>query len=160
MRGVGPTPHRVWRYSVLAWVFLVAWASARAVLPWHLGIGGMIGMIGDLTGIHNIFLLYARSNAASAAVLVFGVFAPLAAAFDYIARGRTSRAINVLLGAALAVPALNLMLWWNGTSIANLMHHGIGIGSLLWLPLAGMIVGLGVRHRKPVGPLTRISHHV
>jgi hypothetical protein len=151
MRGVDSTPHRVWRYAVLAWVFLVAWASARAVLPWHLGIVGMLGMIGEMRGVHKPLLAYASSYAAPMALFTFGMIAPLATAIDHMTRGRTSRVVNVLLGGALAVAVISVVLWWEGSSIEYLLAHH-GSGPLLPLPLTGMIVGLGMRHRKSARP--------
>jgi hypothetical protein len=113
----------------------------------------MLGMIGEMRGVHKLLLAYASTYAAPMAVLVFGVFAPLATLIDYMTGRRTSRVVNVLLGAALAVPVLGVVLWWEGSSVEYLLAHVNGIGPLLPLPLTGMIVGLGMRHRKSVRPL-------
>ena len=145
-------PHRVWRYAVLAWVVLIAGPTVHAVLRWQMGVG----RDSDMSGVHELILTFLIVLAGPMAALAFGVFAPLAVSIDYISKARTSRFVNMLLGATLSVPALVLtvmVVGWpmNGSvSIAGLQR---AMGLFTALPLAGMAVGLGMRHRAS-GPST------
>ena len=147
MRGMDAAPHRVWRYAVLAWVALIAGPTGHAAIRWQMGVGRDI----DMSGVHELVFMFALAFATPMAALAFGVFAPLALGIDHIMNGRTPRFLNVFLGATLSVPALIVTVIVGGwpmkaaPSVATLQR---AMGLIAALPLAGMIVGLGVRHRS------------
>jgi hypothetical protein len=141
MRDMDPAPHRVWRYTVPAWMILLGAPLLLAVARWQMGVDRDI----DMSGVHELVFLFLIAFSAPTAVLAFGVFAPLAVGLDSIAKGRTSRFVNVLLGAALSLPVLVLTVivaGWPRRGSAS--YAAVLIAALL---LAGMTVGLGLRHR-------------
>lgn len=147
-------PHRIWRYAGLAWIGLIAVPTVHAVRLWYLGSG----RDSDMSGVHELILMFLMVLSAPMAALAFGVFAPLAIVIDRIADGRTSRFVNILIGAALAAPALFVTVVvvgpqhdWMGV-LAVVRHPDRAIGLFAALPLAGMIVGLGLRHRRSTAP--------
>ena len=148
MRGMDAAPHRVWRYALLAWVALLAGPIVHAAMRWQMGVG----RDADMSGVHELVLTFLIVLSVPMAALAFGVFAPLGVAIDSLTRGRTSRLVNVLLGATLSVPACIVTMSVVGgemkgvLSSANLQR---AMGLFAALPLAGMIVGLGLRHRRP-----------
>jgi len=159
MRGVVAAPHRVWRYAVLAWVTLIAGPTGHAAIRWQMGVGRDI----DISGVHELVFMFALAFAAPMAALAFGVFAPLAVGIDHIMNGRAPRFVNVILGAALSVPALIVTVMvagWTMKGVPAVATLQRAMGLIAALPLAGMIVGLGVRHsrstvacRQPPRPL-------
>lgn len=147
MRGMDAAPHRVWRYAVLAWVALITGPTGHAAIRWQMGVGRDI----DMSGVHELVFMFALAFAAPMGALAFGVFAPLAVGIDYIMNGRTPRFVNLILGAALSVPALIVTVivgGWRMEGIAAVATLQRAMGLIAALPLAGMIVGLGMRHRR------------
>ena len=142
--------HRIWPCAFLAWVALLLVPVAYEAVQWERGIGRDPDMsgVGELVG----FLLFMLSL--PMALLAFAVFAPLAIGIDYIAKGRTTRFVNALIGAALCAPALVVSVvasGWPEHSLSDAMavirDPGRAAGFVAALPVAGMIVGLGLRHR-------------
>jgi len=150
-------PHQVWRYAGLAWVALISVPTAYAVLRWQVGLGRDV----DIHGVDELILMFLLVLSAPMAALAFGVFAPLAIVIDRIASGRTSRFVNVLIGAALSAPALVVTVVVGGSKhdlrgiVAAIRHPDRAIGLFVALPLAGIIVGLGLRHRRSTAPKVR-----
>jgi hypothetical protein len=142
MRGMDAAPHRVWRYAVLAWFALIAGPTAHAAIRWQMGFGRDV----DMSGVHELVLVFVIVFAAPMAALAFGVFAPLAVALDYIVNGRTPRFVNLLLGAMLSGPALIVTVMVAGWPMRGSASAAVMLVATLLL--AGMIVGLGVRHRR------------
>ena len=145
--------HQVWRYSGFAWVVLLALPTAYGAVRWEMGLG----RDSDMAGVHELILVFLITLAAPMAALAFGVFAPLAIAIDHIAKGRTTRSINALLGASLSAPALVvtlLVVGWPDHFVDAFTsgHLRRAIALILALPLAGVIVGLGLRHRRATPP--------
>ena len=145
-------PHRVWRYAVLAWMILLAGPIILAVVRWQMGVDRDI----DMTGVHELVFMFLIAFSAPAAVLAFGMFAPLAVGLDSIAKGRTSRFVNVLLGATLSLPVLLITVLVAGwPRRGSTSYAAVLVAALL---LAGMTVGLGLRHRgSPRSSLIRPS---
>lgn len=140
-------PHRVWKYAALAWVALIAGPTVNAAIRWQMGVG----RDSDMTGVHELVFTFLIVLAAPMAALAFGVFAPLAVGIDYLMRGRSSRFVNVLLGAILSVPALIVTVivgGWPGKGVPSVAGLQRALGLIAVLPVAGMIVGLGLRHRR------------
>ena len=140
-------PHRVWRYAVVAWAALIAGPTGHAAIRWQMGVGRDI----DMSGVHELVFMFALAFAAPMAALAFGVFAPLAVGIDYLLKGRASRFVNVLLGATLSVPALIVTVivgGWPMTGAPSVVSLRRAMGLIAVLPLAGMIVALGVRHHR------------
>lgn len=142
---------RVWFYTGVAWVALVLIPVAYAAVQWERGIDRDVDMtgVGELIG----FLLFILS--VPMAALAFGVFAPLGIALDVMLKGRTSRVVNVLLGAVSTGPAIFATVWvtgWPGHSLPDVItafrHSPDRAPQIVAATLmAGMIVGLGLRHR-------------
>jgi|SRR4051812_10003024 hypothetical protein len=157
MRDMDAEPHRIWRYAGVAWIGLIAVPTLYAVRLWYVGPG----RDPDMNGVHELILTFVMVLSAPMAALAFGVFAPLAIVVDRIVNARTSRFVNLLMGAALAAPALVVTIAvvgskhdWRGILTA-IRHPDRAIGVLVALPLAGIIVGLGLRHRKSPAPTVR-----
>ena len=150
MRQMDAEPHRIWRYAGVAWIGLIAVPTVQAVRLWYLGPGRDV----DMSGVHELILTFLMVLSAPMAALAFGVFAPLAIVIDRIANGRTSRFVNLLMGAALSAPALVVTLVVVGSKhdltgiLSAIRHPDRAIGLFVALPLAGIIVGLGLRHRR------------
>ena len=150
-------PHSIWRYAGLAWIGLIAVPTVQAVRLWYMGPG----RDPDMSGVHELILTFLMVLSAPMAALAFGVFAPLAIFIDRIANGRTSRFVNVLMGAALSAPALVVTVVVVGSKhdltgiLAAIRHPDRAIGLFVALPLAGIIVGLGLRHRRSSAPKVR-----
>ena len=144
--------HRVWRYAALAWMMLVVVPTSYAVIRWQMGLG----RDPDMSGVGELILLFLFVITVPMAALAFGVFAPLAIAYDYVAKGRTPIYLNVFVGAVLAAPALVVSVVAVGwpqhdvrQSMAALRHIDYRAdGFAMALLLGGMVVGLGVRHRR------------
>ena len=150
--------HRIWPYTVLAWFALVAVPTAYAAAQWQMGIG----RDPDMSGVGELVLSFLFIVTLPMAALAFGVFAPLALAVDYLVNGRTSRLVNVLLGAVLSAPALFvtvLVTGWPERSMEEVMtarrHPARATGIVAATLVAGMIVGLGLRHREQHGSTRR-----
>ena len=151
MRRMGAKHHRVWFHTGVAWVALVLIPIAYAAVQWERGIDRDADMtgVGELVG----FLLFILP--VPMAALAFGVFAPLGITLDVMLKGRTSRVVNVLLGAASAGPAIFAAVWvtgWPGHSLPDVIiafrHSAERAPQIVAATLvAGMIVGLGLRHR-------------
>jgi hypothetical protein len=155
VRGMHAAP-RVWRHAVLAWLVLIAGPTGNAAVRWQMGVGRDI----DMSGVHELILAFVIVFAAPMAALAFGVFAPLAVGIEYVLQGRASRFVNALLGAALSLPAFVvtvLVVGWPQQVFASAANLQRAIGFLAALPLAGMIVGLGMQHRGSMAPVTRRS---
>ena len=141
-------PHHIWRQAALAWIALVAIPTAYAVIRWQMGLV----RDPDMSGIGELIFTFVIILAAPMAALAFAVYAPLALAVDRIAKGRTRRVVNVMLGAMLAVPAVLVTMIVLGAPRHGLAH---AVSQIAWprpalgvfaaLPAAGMIVGLGLR---------------
>jgi hypothetical protein len=132
--------HRVWRYAGLAWIVLIAGPTARAVVRWQMGVDRDV----DMSGVDELIFTFLIVLAVPMAALAFGVFAPLAIGIDNLIKGRTPRLVNVLLGAALSVPALIVIVLVVGSPMNGATPMAVALLASL-LP-AGMIVGLGLRH--------------
>ena len=127
---------------------------AYAGWEWHHGIHRDADHFSELAG----FLAFVFTLPMAA--LAFGVFAPLAIALDRLLRGRTARAVNVLLCMMLAAPAFFVTVYvagWPEHSVAQavgaLRHLDRDRGFVLAHVFAGAIVGFGLRH-----PRQRVSH--
>jgi hypothetical protein len=143
--------HRVWRATALAWITLVAVPTGYAAIRWQMGLG----RDPDMTGVSELIVFLLIVLTVPMAALAFGVLAPLAIAYDYIAKGRTPMYLNVLFGAALSAPALAVSVVAVGwpqhdvrQSMSVLRHLDRAPDFVAALLLSGMIVGLGVRHRQ------------
>ena len=139
--------HRVWGYAALAWLVLIAGPTVNAAVRWQMGLG----RDSDMSGVHELVLTFIIVFSVPMAALAFGVFAPLAVAIDHLLRGRTSRGVNVLLGAVLSLPAfivIVLVVGWPRPVFASAASLQRAMGLLAALPLAGMTVGLGLQHRR------------
>jgi hypothetical protein len=135
-----PEPHRVWRYASVAWLFLIAVPTASAAIFWQLGIA----RDQDMSGPGELVVLVLLVLVVPTAILAFAVLAPLAVGVDRLVRGRTPRAVNLLIGMALAASVV-------AAGVLVFPPRGFTpMGrALLWaMPAAGMIVGLGLRHRQ------------
>jgi hypothetical protein len=115
--------------------------------------------------------------AVPAAIVVFALLAPLAITTDSVLRGRMTRLINVVLGAALGVAAFTL--YFAGSALLQLptpftprrmIADGASLNALYRIlaapetsfilaqtvviltsfSVAGMLVGLGLRHRAAI----------
>jgi hypothetical protein len=139
-------PHRVWQFTTVAWVALIAGPIIQAVIRWEMGVDRDI----DMSGVHELIFMFLIVFSAPMAALAFGVFAPLALAIDHLTKGRTSRFVNVLLGATLSLPALLLIVMVAGWPRRGSASHAMVLVAVLLL--AGMIVGLGLRHRGSTPP--------
>ena len=149
--------HRVWRYAALAWITLVAVPTGYAVIRWQMGLN----RDPDVTGATELIPLFLLVITVPMAALAFGGLAPLAIAYDHVAKGRSPTYLNVLVGTALAAPALVVSVVAAGwpqhdvrQSLSALRHLDRADGFLMALLLGGMIVGLGVRRRQ------RAARHV
>ena len=149
-------PHHVWRFTAIAWLALVAVPTAYAMMRWQMG-GGRDP---DMSGVGELVSTFVFFLTVPMGALAFGVFAPLAIAIDYIAKGRTTRFVNLLLGVALAVPALVIAVvvsGWPEHSLSDAMtairHSERAPGFLAALALAGIIVGFGLRRAQVRVPI-------
>jgi hypothetical protein len=135
-----PESHRVWRYAGLAWLLLIAIPTASAAIFWRLGIG----RDPDISGAGELLIMILLFLLVPAAVLAFAVLAPLAVGVDRLVRGRTPRSVNLLIGLALAASVV-------AAGMLAFPPRGftpVGRALLSAMPFAGMIVGLGLRHRR------------
>ena len=159
------THHRIWAFSLLAWVALVVMPTAFISISW------MLGGPGRDSSVPNVFDLFpfAFFFMVPAAILVFALLVPLAIATDRTLRGRTPRLLNIALGGALGVAAFTLFFLGSALlqiptpfSSRRMIADGVSLNTLygilaapqtapLLTPLAvvagGMLVGLGLRHR-------------
>lgn len=147
--------HLVWPFAALAWAALVLVPLAYAGWEWQHGIH----RDPDIQYFSELAWMLAFVFALPMAALAFGVFAPLAIALDALLRGHTPRAINVVLCALLAAPALFVTVYvagWPEHSVAQalgaLRHLDRARGFVAGHVVAGAIVGLGLRH-----PCQRLS---
>ena len=145
-------PHRVWRYAALAWIALITIPTAYAVIGWQMGLD----RDPDMSGAGELIALFLVVITVPMAALAFGVFAPLAIAYDHVVKGRTPTYVNVLFGAALSAPALVVSVVAVGwpqhdlrQSMSVLRHLDRAPGFETALLVGGMIVGLGVRCPLP-----------
>jgi hypothetical protein len=135
-----PEPHRVWRFAGVAWLFLIAVPTASSAIFWQLGIG----RDQDMSGPGELSILVLLVLIVPTALLAFAVLAPLAVGVDRLVRGRTPRSVNLLIGLALAASVVAAgMLAFPPRGFAP-----AGRALLSAMPFAGMIVGLGLRHRQ------------
>jgi hypothetical protein len=140
--------HRVWRYTALAWITLVAVPTGYAAIRWQMGLG----RDPDMTRVSELISFFLFVLSVPMAALAFGVLAPLAISYDYIAEGRMPIHLNVLFGAALSAFALVVSVVATGwpehdlrQSISVLRHLDRAPDFVAALLLSGMIVSLGVR---------------
>jgi hypothetical protein len=143
--------HLVWPFAALAWAALVLVLIAYAGWEWQHGIH----RDADIQHFSELAWMLAFVFTLPMAALAFGVFAPLAIALDTILCGRTPRAINVVLCAILAAPALFVTVYvtgWPEHSVAQalgaLRHLDRARGLVAGHVVAGAIVGLGLRHPR------------
>jgi hypothetical protein len=154
--------HRVWAFSLLAWAALVTIPTAFISMSW------MLGIITD-SSVPNVFDLFPFAFLFSlpAAIVVFALLVPFALAADHGLRGRTTRTMNIALGAALGI--MTFAVFFAGSALLRLptpftprriIADGASLDTLsrmLTAPQAaaivamfvvsGMLVGLGLRHR-------------
>jgi hypothetical protein len=157
----------------LAWVALVAIPTAVVSIAWMLGID----RDSSVSNVFELALLFIFFLPVPAAVAVFALLAPLAITTDHVLRGRTTRLINVVLGAALGVAAYTL--YFAGSALLRLptpftprriIADGASLDTLyriltapqtpfMWAVAAvvltcfvvgGMLIGLGLRHRASI----------
>jgi hypothetical protein len=157
-----PAPgHRIWSHALAATVVMVSVPTLAATIAWYVNPSWRDI---DMDGVHELILTFVMFLSLPALILSFGILAPSAIALDRVARGRTSRAANLLFGSVLAVPALAVFLiggaflrsgphldafvegFKRPGSVA--VHQPVRALVLLALfALAGIIVALGMRHR-------------
>lgn len=147
--------HRVWPYAAVAWATLVVIPITYHAARWQMHFG----RDPDVNGVSELVSLLLFIFTVPMAALAFLVFAPLAIAADYIIRGRTSRLVNALFGAALALPANFVSVFVTGWPehtfdeiMAAFRHPERAPAIAAATLLAGTIVGLGLRHSRPAPP--------
>ena len=153
--------HRIWTFAALAWVALVVLPTTVVAVRWQLGVDRDV----DMSGVHELILFFILVSSLPAAIVAFALLAPLAIAVDRAIRGRTPRAVNVVLGGVLGVPAFLLFL--SGSAILALSGRLEGQTSAnIWrvfheprtalivamFVASGMLVGLGLRHHSATDP--------
>ncbi|HEX6974433.1 MAG TPA: hypothetical protein VF147_08530 [Vicinamibacterales bacterium] len=138
-----PEVHRVWRCAVLAWLLLLAIPSASAAIFWQAG-GGRDP---DMSGPGELVILTLLALTIPAAALGFAYLGPLAVAADRLAGGRTPRAVNLLIGVALSAPVV--LVGMLGAPARGLTPMGRAL--LATMPIAGLIIGSGLRYRRSAG---------
>jgi hypothetical protein len=154
--------HRIWTFAVLAWVALVALPTTIVAVRWQLGIDRDV----DMSGVHELITFFMLVSSLPAAIVAFGLLAPLAIAVDRAIRGRTPRAVNFVVGGVLGVPGFLLFL--SGSAILELMGGNLEgpISANVWrvfqnprtaaivlmFVVGGMLVGLGLRHHSATDP--------
>lgn len=156
--------HRVWAFSLLAWAALVAIPTTVVSVAWMLGIS----TDSSVPNVFDLAMLFIFMLPVPAAIVVFALLVPLAIATDHALRGRTTRLINIVLGAALGVAAFGLYFVGSallqfptpftprrmiagGASLNTLLHRTLAepqtAAILAFFVVSGMLVGLGLRHR-------------
>ena len=158
------THHRIWAFSLLAWVALVVIPTTVVSVAWMLGIT----TDSSVPNVFDLAILFLFMLPVPAALVVFALLVPLAIAADRSLRGRTPRLLNIILGGALGVAAFTL--FFVGSALLQIptpftprrmIAGGVSLNTLygivapqatpLLTPLAvvvsGMLVGLGLRHR-------------
>ena len=169
---MGDAAHnRIWRFSLLAWVALVAIPTVVVSVAWMLGIT----TDSSVPNVFDLAILFIFMLPVPAAIVVFALLVPLAIATDRTLRGRTPRLLNITLGGALGVAAFTLFFAASALlqiptpfTPRRMIAGGVSLNTLygilappqttpLLTPLAvvvsGMLVGLGLRHRAaPVRP--------
>jgi hypothetical protein len=169
----GKAPHRIWAFSFLAWMALVAIPTAAVSIAWMLGLD----RDSSAPNLFDLVVLFIFMLPVPAAIAVFALLAPLAITTDLVLRGRTTRLINVVLGAALGVAAYTL--YFAGSALLRLptpftprriIADGASLDTLyriltapqtpfMWAVAAvvltcfvvgGMLIGLGLRHRASI----------
>jgi hypothetical protein len=165
--------HRIWTHAIAAAAAMVVIPTVGATVGWF--TGGSRNS--DVNGVHELILLFVMLLIIPSAALTLGVLAPSAIALDRLTRGRTSRLTNMLLGALLSVPALSVLLvavslLSSGTNLRKFetrVMHAISIGvnhpgrvlfAIGFFAVPGVIVALGMRHRRRVNPVARIVRTV
>ncbi|HET9362060.1 MAG TPA: hypothetical protein VFO58_20050 [Vicinamibacterales bacterium] len=140
---------------------LVAIPTAVVSISWMLGIT----RDSSVPNVFDLAILFIFMLPVPAAIAVFALLAPLAITTDHVLRGRTTRLINVVLGAALGVAAYTL--YFAGSALLRLptpftprrmIADGASLdtlyriltapqtaGILAFFVVSGMLVGLGLR---------------
>jgi hypothetical protein len=154
---------RIFWFAVLAWAAMMlifsVWSFASATI-WGTGDP-------DMSGPMELVTLIAMVMSLPFAVASFAIMAPLGVLLDRWFVGRTSRVVNMLAGASLALPALAAWLvvgtWlWSPrsltTNIAGFFshrHRADQVQLVSALLLGGAIVGMAFRRRRtPPAPRT------
>jgi hypothetical protein len=95
-------------------VALVAIPTAAVSISWMLGIS----RDSSVPNVFDVAILFIFMLPVPTAIAVFALLAPLAIATDRVLRGRTTRPVNVVLGAALGVAAFTL--YFAGSALLQL----------------------------------------
>lgn len=157
--------HRIWAFSLLAWLALVVIPTTVVSVAWMLGIS----TDSSVPNVFDLAILFIFMLPAPAAIVVFALLVPLAIATDRTLRGRTPRLLNITVGGALGVAAFTLFVVGSALlqiptpfTPRRMIAGGVSLNTLygilaapqttlLLTPLAvvvsGMLVGLGLRHR-------------
>jgi hypothetical protein len=108
------THHRIWAFSLLAWVALVVIPTTVVSVAWMLGIT----TDSSVPNVFDLAILFLVMMPAPAAIVVFALLVPLAIATDRRLRARTPRLLNITLGGALGVAAF--MLFFVGSALLQI----------------------------------------
>jgi hypothetical protein len=153
--------HRIWTHAIAAAAVMVLIPTVAATVGWLTGSS----RDSDMSGVHELILLFVILSTIPSFALALGVLAPSAIALDRLTRGRTSRLTNMLLGALLSLPALAALLvaislMSSGTNLRSFgikVMHAISTGishpervffAIAFFAVPGVIVALGMRHRR------------
>lgn len=153
--------HRIWAHAALSWLALVFLPTTAVAIQWLRGIG----RDPDMSGVHELIIFFVFVSSVPAALVAFGLLAPLAIAADRVIRGRTTRAANVMLGGVLGISAFALFVAGSaaielarGMTFARLSssfqvftHDPETAVVVAMFVVSGMLVGPGLRHRYTVG---------
>ena len=159
---LGVPDHRIWSYSAMAAAAFVLGPTVTVTIGWYVQ---PTFRDSDMTGVHELILLFVMTLATPALALSFGVLAPSAIAIDRVIRGRMSRRINLLFGPVIAIPTLLAFLAGGaflnsgpdlGEFVDNFQkpfavaaaHPGRAVLALAFFAALGVITALGMRHRS------------
>ena len=154
----GETPHRIWAHAALSWLALVVLPTTAAAIQWQ---RAPLARDSDMTGVGELIFFFLFVTSVPAALVAFGLLAPLAIAADRAIRGRTTRAANVLFGGVLGIPAFALFVAGSAllelakgmpfdrlsSGFQRVTHDPETAVIVAMFVVSGMLVGPGLRHR-------------
>jgi hypothetical protein len=149
------------RSSRLGIAALIAWIAMEVVAAAAWGVGYVRGTVRDqdIANVAEAMMMPVLFAALPFAAYAFGMLWPSMRAVEAVTRGRLSRVLNILVGAALTIPFLLVIigagrvLWPQRTTfieqVARIFQNSHGDGwVLLCLVAGGMIVGARAASRR------------